>query len=200
MSATRLFTLRRLLPLALLIGLALSGGYPPASAAADAQEERSRFCQGFLYCKETKGDRTSTQAFLYLYSTEDRGTYSRLTVIPFYSREMDPSTNYLRRSVLWPLGISELKGDASYFQILPFYWHADDPSRQYTVLFPFYFDYAGDGRRFTHLIPLYGHHQRDDYFDRYFLLGPFAMATFDTRTDRKEWDVLFPLFHHEADL
>lgn len=200
MSAEGLCVLRRVLYFTLLIGLAFSGSPSPTSAAADSEEERSRFCQGFIYCKETKGDTTSTQAFLYLYSTEDRGTYSRLTVIPFYSREMDPSKNYLRRSVLWPLGISELKGDASYFQILPFFWHADDPSRQYTLLFPFYFDYASEDRRFTHLIPLYGHHRRGDYFDRYFLLGPFVMATFDTRTDNKEWDVLFPLIHHGTDL
>ena len=95
----------------------------PLSEAAEQTEERSRFCQGFLYCRETKGDSTSTQAFLYLYSTEERGSYSRLTLIPFYSREINPAVGYLRRSVLWPLGISERKGDASYFQILPVYWH-----------------------------------------------------------------------------
>lgn len=170
------------------------------TGSAFAEEEEARFCQGFLYCKETKGDTTSTQAFFYLYSTEERGAYSRLTVIPFYSREMNPATNYLRRSVLWPLGISEVRGDTSYFQILPFYWHADDPSRQYTVFIPLYFDYATGDRSYTHLIPLYGHHRRGDYYHRYFVLGPLAIATYDTRTDLKEWDILFPLFHYETDL
>lgn len=170
------------------------------TASALAEEGESRFCEGFLYCKETKGDTTFTQAFLYLYSTEERGTYSRLTVRPFYSRELDPARNYLRQSVLWPLGISELKGDASYFQILPFYWHADDPTRQYTVVIPVYFDYAKGDRRYTHVVPLYGHHQRGDYYHRYFVLGPLAIATYDNQTDLKEWDVLFPLFHYDADL
>ena len=196
---------RSALPILLVcLGLFTAAGSlhwpPPTAAAAEVQEEGSRFCQGFLYCKETKGDTTATQAFLYLYSTEERGTYSRITVIPFYSREMDPAKNYFRRSVLWPLGISEQKGDASYFQILPLYWHAENPSRQYTVIIPVYFDYAKEDRRYTHLIPLYGHHRRGDYYHRYFVLGPLAIATYDTRTDLKEWDVLFPLFHHESNL
>jgi hypothetical protein len=198
--AGRFLTRRLVLCLGLVLGLGWFEEMPPLSAAADAQEEGSRFCQGFLYCKETKGDTTSTQAFLYLYSTEERGTYSRLTLIPLYSREMDSSRNYLRRSVLWPFGISERKDGASYFQILPFYWHAEDPTRQYTFLIPFYFDYAKGDRTYTHLIPLYGHHQRGDSYDRYFVLGPLAVATYDTRTDLKEWDILFPLFHHETDL
>ncbi len=186
--------------LGLVLGLTLLSWDSDLIASAWAEEEESRFCQGFLYCKETKGDTTSTQAFFYLYSTEERGTYSRLTVIPFYSRELDPAKNYFRRSVLWPLGISELKGDTSYFQILPFYWHEDDPTRQYTVLIPVYFDYAKGDRRYTHLIPLYGHHRHGDYYHRYFVLGPLAIATYDKQTDLKEWDVLFPLFHYNADL
>lgn len=174
--------------------------YWPLGQAMGAEEVRSRFCQGFLYCEETKGDTISTQAFLYLYSTEERGTYSRLTVIPFYSREMDPARSYLRRSVLWPLGISEMKGDASYFQILPFYWHGDDPTHHYTVLIPFYFDYAKGDRHYTHYIPFYGHHRYGLTYDRYFVLGPLAIATYDKRSDLKEWDILFPLFHHETNL
>ena len=198
-SSGSLFLLRLELVLWLSL-LAMSCEHPLLAIGAEPQEEQSRFCQGFIYCKETKGNTTSTQAFLYLYSTEERGTYSRLTVIPFYSREIDPSKNYLRRSVLWPLGISELKGNASYFQILPFYWHADDPTRQYTVLIPFYFDYTKGDRSYTHFIPLYGHHQRGIDYHRYFVLGPLAIATYDKRTDLKEWDILFPLFHHETDL
>lgn len=183
---------------ALLLIFACLGWLSSLSAAAETQEEQSRFCLGFLYCKEAKGDTTSTQAFLYLYSTEVRGSYSRLALRPFFSREMDPSKRYLRKSVLWPLGISEQKGDASYFQILPFYWHADDPTSQYTVLLPFYFDYAKGDYSYTHFIPAYSHFQRGDYYNRYFVLGPLGIATFDTRKDLKEWDVIFPLFHYET--
>jgi len=98
-----------LLPLQLFVGPLLFIGTPPLSQAAENREERSRFCS-FLYCRETKGGATSTQAFLYLYSTEERGSYSRLTLFPWYSREMNPAEDYLRQSVLWPLGISERKG------------------------------------------------------------------------------------------
>jgi len=205
-ESLRAFSIRRsstsncVLQLGLVLGLTFLTWNTHLIVPALAEEEGTRFCQGFLYCKETKGDTSYTQAFLYLYSTEERGTYSRLTVRPFYSRELDPARNYLRQSVLWPLGISELKGDASYFQILPFYWHADDPTGQYTVVIPVYFDYAKGDRRYTHFLPLYGHHQRGDYYHRYFVLGPLAIATYDNQTNLKEWDVLFPLFHYDADL
>ena len=108
-----------LLQLQLLIGPSLFMGFLQLSHAAENLEERSRFCVGFLYCRETKEDVTYTQAFLYLYSTEERGSFSRLRLIPFYSREMNPAEGYLRQSVLWPLGISEHKADASYSQLLP---------------------------------------------------------------------------------
>lgn len=198
-SIRRLSASKYLLRLGLVLGLTLLLWNTGLINSAQAEEEESRFCQGFLYCKETKGDTTYTQAFLYLYSTEERDTYSRLTVIPFYSRELDPARNYLRRSWLWPLGISEQKSDASYFQILPIYWHEDDPTRQYTVLLPFYFDYAKGDRSYTHFIPFYGHHQRGDLYHRYYVLGPLAIATYDKQIDLKEWDILFPLFHYGAD-
>ncbi len=76
---------------------------------------------GFSLLQGDQGRHDLHASVSLLYSTEERGTYSRLTVIPFYSRELDPARNYLRRSWLWPLGISELKGDATYSQILPFY-------------------------------------------------------------------------------
>ncbi|MDH5667076.1 MAG: hypothetical protein OEY86_03585 [Nitrospira sp.] len=174
-------------------------GMLPLSEAAENKKEQSRFCVGFLYCKESKGEATYTQAFLYLYSTEERGNYSRLTLIPFYSREMNPAEDYLRQSVLWPLGISEHKGDASYFQLLPMYWHAENPSQRYTIVLPAYFDYAEGDRSYTYLVPLYGHHQRGDHYHRYYVLGPVAIATYDTETDLREWDILFPLFHYGAD-
>lgn len=188
-----------LLPLQLFVGSLLCIGISPLSEAAENTEERSRFCEGFLYCRETKGGATYTQAFLYLYSTEERGSYSRLTLIPFYSREMNPAQGYLRQSVLWPLGISESKGETSYFQILPLYWHAEDPLRRYTVFLPVYFDYAAEDRRYTYWGPLFGHHQRGDHYHRYYVLGPVAIATYDTQTDLREWDILFPLFHYGSD-
>lgn len=194
---------QRLLVMTLLLqlfgGVPLLGGVHPWAEAAENTEEQSRFCVGFLYCRETKGDATSTQAFLYLYSTEERGSFSRLTLIPFYSREMNPAEDYLRQSVLWPLGIFERRGDASYFQLLPVYWHAESPSRRYTVFAPAYVHYATGDRSYTYLVPFYGHHQRGDHYHRYYVLGPVAIATYDKQTDLKEWDILFPLFHYGAD-
>lgn len=200
LKAERRWTARRTVLIALLAGLAWLGEQSPATVAAEGQQESSRFCQGFIYCKETKGDTTSTQAFFWLYSTEERGSFSRFTILPLYSSEINPARNYFRRSILLSLGMSEVKGDSSYFHIVPFYWHAENPAHRYTVALPLYYDYAKGDQGFTHFIPLYSHLWRGDFFNRYFVLGPLAIATYDTRWDRKEWDVLFPLFHHGADL
>ncbi len=184
--------LRGTLVLALL--LALTPGW-----ALAAEADRSRFCWGMVYCEETKGGTTTTTAFLWLYSTEERGTFSRFTIRPLYARELDPVREYFRQSVLWPLWIAEREGASSYSQFLPVYWHADRPGTQYTIVVPFYSDYAKKDRRYTYVLPLYGHHQRGDYYDQYFILGPLAMATFDTQKDLREWDILFPLFHRGED-
>ena len=85
-----------LLQLQLLVGPSLLLGLPASSEAAENEEERSRFCS-LLYCRETKGGETSTQALFYLYSTEERGSFSRFKLFPVYSREMDPAENYLRQ-------------------------------------------------------------------------------------------------------
>ena len=183
----------------LLIEFMLLSCITPLLVSAQTEEDQSRSCWGFLYCKETKGDTTWTEGFLWLYSTEERGTFSRLTLVPFYSRETDSATDYSRRSVLWPLGISEHKGETSYFQIFPFYWQGQEPTTQYTFLIPLFFDYATGDHRYTHVIPIYGHHQRGGLYHRYYLLGPLAIATYDKETDLKEWDILFPLFHYGAD-
>src|SRR5437773_567972 len=72
----------------------------PASAATDSVE---RHCIGLLWCTEKSANSASTEGLLWLYSSEERGSYSRLAVRPLYSMEEDPTQDLLRRSILWPL-------------------------------------------------------------------------------------------------
>ena len=97
--------------IALLLGTSAA---VPAIEAADGVE---RHCFGLLWCNEQSADSTSTDGLLGLYSAEERGSYSRLAVRPLYSMEEDPTRNLLRRSILWPLGTYERRGDQSWAHV-----------------------------------------------------------------------------------
>jgi len=109
-----------------------------------AREEK-RNCFGMLWCTIETEDGVSVDALFYLYSSEQRGSYSKLAVRPFYSRESDPEEDYLRRSILWPLGTYERKGEHVSAHLLPLFWHGRSPGRRYTLILPFYLnDEKGD--------------------------------------------------------
>ncbi|HKQ36281.1 MAG TPA: hypothetical protein VJT11_13325, partial [Nitrospiraceae bacterium] len=101
----------------------------PAIAAADRVE---RHCIGLLWCTEQSANFTSTDGLLFLYSSEEQGSYSRLAVRPLYSMEEDPTHELLRRSILWPLGTYERRGDQTWAHVFPLYWHADQPGQEWT--------------------------------------------------------------------
>lgn len=86
--------------------LLLSSLLVPMASSAEGKpvpQEQHRHCIGFLWCAEQDADGRSVDGLLWLYSSEERGAYSRLTIRPFYSSEEDPTKNLLRRSILWPL-------------------------------------------------------------------------------------------------
>jgi hypothetical protein len=49
---------------------------------AGQQEEVHRHCIGLLWCTERSANGTSIDGLLWLYSSEERGSYSRLAVRP----------------------------------------------------------------------------------------------------------------------
>ncbi|MBI3505031.1 MAG: hypothetical protein HY059_09335 [Proteobacteria bacterium] len=163
-----------------------------------AEGEGKRDCFGMLWCRSQEDGGVSTDAFLYLYSTRDKGSFSRLALRPFYFRESDAEKTYERRSVLWPLGDYERRGGDVSFHVFPLYWHARSPALSYSVLPPLYFDYAAGERSYRHLFPFYGRHLRGDHYARTFVLGPVFISTRDRRAGSERWDFLFPLFGHLA--
>ena len=127
----------------------------PVVAAVDGVE---RHCIGLLWCTEQSADSTSTDGLLWLYSAEERGSYSRLTVRPLYSMEEDPTSDLLRRSILWPLGTYERRGDHAWAHVFPLYWHSEQPGREWTFTVPLYLKSIHGDSAWHHLFPLFSRH------------------------------------------
>lgn len=165
-----------------------------------AAEQIEQHCLGLLWCTERAGESVSTDGLLWLYTSEERATYSRLAFRPLYSMEEDPTRDLLRRSVLWPLGTYERDGDRVRSHVFPLFWHAQDAGTTFTFTVPFYLKAIDGDSSWHHLFPLFSRHVVGDYYARNFWLGPLLMTTSDTRTDLSRWDFLFPLGHHSEDL
>jgi hypothetical protein len=162
--------------------------------------ELERHCIGLLWCTERSVEGTSVDGLLWLYSAEERGSYSRLAVRPLYSMEEDPTHNLLRRSILWPLGTYEHRGDHTWAHVFPLYWHSEQPEGEWTFTVPLYMKSIHGDSSWHHLFPLFSRHVLGEYYARNFVLGPLLIATHDARTDLTQWDLLFPFFHHRQDL
>lgn len=169
----------------------------PAIEAADGVE---RHCFGLLWCNEKSAHSTSTDGLLWLYSAEERDSYSRLAMRPLYSMEEDPTHNLLRRSILWPLGTYERRGDQTWAHVFPFYWHSDQPGQEWTFTVPLYLKSIHGDNAWHHYFPLFSRHVMGEYYTRNFVFGPLLVTTRDARTDLTQWDLLFPFFHYRQDL
>ena len=176
----------------------------PFTATANVREDSQdvqRLCIGLLWCTEQSAGGTSVDGLLWLYSSEERGSYTRLAIRPIYSMEEDPTRNLLRRSFLWPLGTYERRGDTAWTHVFPLYWHSERPGQEWTfTTIPLYLKSIDGDSASHHLFPLFGRHVVGEYYASYSVLGPLLMTTSDTRTDLAQWDLLFPLFHYRHDL
>src|SRR5262245_17749061 len=162
--------------------------------------ESERHCIGLLWCTERSVEGTSVDGLLWLYSAEERGSYSRLAVRPLYAMEEDPTRNLLRRSILWPLGTYERKGDQAWAHVFPLYWHSEEPGHNLTLTVPLYLKLVQGDSAWHHLFPLFSRHVISDYYTRNYVLGPLLITTSDTRSELSQWDLIFPLFHYSRDL
>ncbi len=170
-------------------------------AGDDSADDRvQRHCFGLIWCVERSADGVSIDGLLWLYSSEERGNYSRLTIRPFYSIEEDPTKNLLRRSILWPLGTYERRGDQVWSHVLPLYWHSEWPGSEWTFVAPLYWKSIHEEDAWYHLFPLFSRHTRGQYYARTFVLGPLLMITRDSRTDLTQWDLFFFIFHSRQDV
>lgn len=159
----------------------------------------SRHCIGLLWCTEQSAQGRSVDGLLWLYYAEERGSYSRMAIRPFYSMEEDPAHDLLRRSFLWPLGTYERRADYTWVHVVPFYWHSERPGHEWTFTAPLYVASTDGDVSWRHLFPLISRQHIGDYYTRIFILGPVFISISDTRRDLLQWDFLFPLVHHRAD-
>lgn len=169
------------------------------ASGVGAEEKEGRYCIGLLWCREEREGAVSTDAFLYLYSSEQKGPLSRLAVRPFYFHEINPEEEYVRRSVLWPLGTYERTQERLWFHLFPLYWHGHEEDRRYTLALPLYLRYEKGRRAYVHYFPFYGHHADGEVYHRYFVLGPMFISTVDAKRGLSRWDLLFPLIGHRRE-
>lgn len=172
-----------------------------ASAGDDSDDDRpQRRCFGLIWCVERSADGVSIDGLLWLYSSEERGSYSRMAIRPFYAIEEDPTKNLLRRSILWPLGSYERTDDRVWSHVFPLYWHGERSDYEWTFIVPLYWHSIHGESAWLHLFPLYSRHTMGQYYARNFMLGPLLMTTRDARSDLIQWDLLFFLFHYRQDV
>jgi hypothetical protein len=175
----------------------------PFPALAEQSEDVhgiQRHCIGLLWCTEQYANGRSVDGLLWLYSSEDRGAYSRLAIRPFYSIEEDPTKNLLRRSILWPLGTSERKGDYIWTHVFPLYWHGERPGYDWTFIAPLYWRSVHDDDSWFHLFPLFSRHTIGEDYAKQVVLGPLFISTRDSRNDLAQWDLLYPFVHYRQDV
>jgi len=189
-----------MLKLGILIAVTMLFPFGALAEEDGESQDIRRHCIGLLWCTEQSVNSTSTDGLLWLYSAEERGSYSRLAVRPLYSMEEDPTRNLLRRSILWPLGTYERRGDQAWTHIFPLYWHSEQPGREWTFTVPLYMKLIHGDSAWHHLFPLFSRHVMGKYYARNFVLGPLLITTSDSRTDLSQWDLLFPFFHYRQDL
>lgn len=171
-----------------------------SSAGDESADDRAqRYCIGLIWCVERSAGGVSTDGLLWMYSSEERGSYSRLAIRPFYAIEEDPTNNLLRRSILWPLGSYERTGHHVWSHIVPFYWHGEQPGSEWTFIAPLYWHSLHGESAWRHLFPLFSRHTMGQYYARNFVLGPLLMTTLDSRTDLTQWDLFLFLFHYRHD-
>jgi hypothetical protein len=182
--------------------LLLSGLLVPLTGLAEGErveQEHQRHCIGLLWCTEQSAQGRSADGLLWLYSAEERGTYSRMAIRPFYSMEEDPTRDLLRRSFLWPLGTYEHRADSTWMHVVPFYWHSEQPGHEWSFAAPLYLASTDGDVSWRHLFPLVSRQRIGDYYARNYILGPVFISTSDTRRDLLEWDLLYPMIHHRSD-
>lgn len=165
-----------------------------------ADDHVQRHCFGLIWCTEQSADGRSVDGMLWLYSSEDRGSYSRMAIRPFYAVEEDPTKNLLRRSILWPLGMYERNGSRVWSHIFPLYWHGERPGYTWTFIAPLYWESLRDNDSWFHLFPLFSRHTIGEFYARNFVVGPLLMTTRDSRTDLTQWDLLLSLLHSRQDV
>ncbi len=185
----------------LTVSLCLSAQAAVANITSNSEQPQTsgRHCIGLLWCTEQSTQGRSVDGLLWLYSAEERDSYSRMAIRPFYSMEEDPTRDLLRRSFLWPLGTYERRADSTWIHVLPFYWHSERPGHNWTFAALLYYASTDGDVSWRHLFPFVSRQRIGDYYASNYILGPVFISTSDTRRNLFEWDLLYPLVHHRSD-
>ena len=182
--------------MAFLLLLSLPFGGPTTLCAEESQASYPLSAWPFVY-HQTQKDRGETDVLWPFYRHEWRGTWERYAIRPLiYSTESDPSQDFTKTSVLWPLNIYERSGDKIAMN-LTLYWYRNDPDHSYNIFFPVYWDGRGKDYSYFHLWPLYGEEHRASYTE-YSTLYPFFRYGEDPGKDEVNLDLFWPFLNYQA--
>jgi hypothetical protein len=146
-----------------------------------------------LYHK-VEPDQEETDALFSLYRYERKETLIRYSIGYFlFLTEGDPTKEYRKTSVLWPLSRYKREGERISSYVFPLYWHKRTPENSYRVLLPLYWAGSGKDYSFTHLWPLYSRVEQGTYRE-YGTLYP--LIRFGRDPDKDLELEQFLLFYH----
>ena len=180
----------------ILIVVFLSLGLTPLTRAEDKGMNYPISAWPIVFHEEDK-DKGQTDVIWPFYRHEWRGQWERYALRPLiFSTESDPSRDFRKTSVLWPLNNYLREGATLDMNIMP-YFHGRDANRTYTTLFPVYWQREGKDYNYLHVWPLFGVYNRDTY-SNYSSLYPFFQYGLDPAGDEVDVDLFWPVMNYHS--
>jgi hypothetical protein len=130
-------------------------------------------------------EESTTDVLWPFFQQKSKGEWHRVALRPFlYSKESDPSRDFRRMHILWPVSLFHREGETERNYIFPAYWRGRDEQREW-----------------LHLWPLYGNSLQADGTRTRSTLYPFFRYSSNEQTGDWSWDAPWPLvnFFHRQD-
>jgi hypothetical protein len=181
---------------AFLVCFFFLSGSPDILHAEDGRTTYPVSAWPFVYHKAEQ-DQGETDILWPFYRSQWRGPWKRYAVRPLiFSTESDPSRDFRKTSVLWPLNVYEREGEKVSLT-LTLYWYRNEPERFHRIFFPVYWNGWGKDYSYYHLWPLFGVNRKDSYSE-HSTLYPFFRYGEDPNSSRMKLDLFWPIFNYQT--
>ena len=181
---------------ALLICFSFLFGFPDMLQAENSQEPYPISAWPLVYHK-VEQDRGETDILWPFYRSQWRGEWKRQAVRPLiFSTESDPSRDYKKTSVLWPLNVYEREGEKVSLT-LTLYWYHNEPERFHRIFFPVYWNGRGEDYSYYHIWPVFGINRKASYTE-HSTIYPFFRYGQDPINDTMSLDLFWPLLNYQS--
>jgi hypothetical protein len=162
-------------------------------------------------------EETATDVLWPFFQQKSKGEWQRVALRPFlFTRESDPSRDFHRLQVFWPLSLFEKEGETTRNYIFPVYWQGRDKDREWLHLWPLYGDsLQADGTRTRSTIYPFFRYSSNDQTGDWSLDAPWPLVNrfhrqeaeggrllpfyWRHRTANTEGGMLFPYLWYETE-